>query len=67
MRPDPFNEFQARAQRDRERAKRREESEEGLRRQVESGGLDVGMVVMAVVVLVALLIFFLAITPSGTW
>ncbi|MEU3643899.1 hypothetical protein AB0E59_11020 [Lentzea sp. NPDC034063] len=48
-------------------AKRREESEAGLRRQIEAGGLDVGMVVMAVVVLVALLIFFLAITPSGTW
>ena len=60
-------EFQARAQRDRERAKRRAESEEGLRRQVEFGGLDVGTVVMAIVCLVALLIFFLAITPSGTW
>jgi len=67
MRPDPFNEFQARAQRDRERAKRRADSEEGLQRQVESGGLDMGMVVMAIVVLVGLLIFFLAITPSGTW
>ncbi|MDX8140690.1 hypothetical protein SK854_01105 [Lentzea sp. BCCO 10_0061] len=63
MRPDPFNEFQARAQRERERAKRRADSEEGLRRQ----HLDVGMVVMVIVCLVALLIFFLAITPSWTW
>jgi hypothetical protein len=64
MRPDPFNEYQARVGREREAAKRREVSEDAIRRQMDSGGLDVGMVVMAIIVLAALLVFFLSITPS---
>ncbi|MFJ5985221.1 hypothetical protein [Lentzea sp. NPDC092896] len=67
MRPDPFNEFQARAQRERERATERAERASRPRPEAGSGGLDVGMVVTVIVGLAAFLVFVLAITPSWTW
>jgi hypothetical protein len=66
MRPeDPYNSYSTRAQRGSDR-KRRAENDADLIRRVKSGGLDPGIVVMAIIVLVALLVFFLSITPSGT-